>query len=84
MSAEHDYRPFWDLLDLFNEPRSLRPQVLNHTSVVNDLMPHVDRRPVLPERGLHNPYGSFNPRAEAPRLGQYDSQTSFVSTIRHH
>ena len=73
MRAEDRHRPRWHLVDLIDEHGALCVQPLDHMAVMDDLVAHIDGRPVFLQGALDNLDRSFDPRAEAAGLGQHDS-----------
>ena len=75
--GEHRHRALRHLVDLRDEAGALRPKVLDHALVVDDLVPDVDGRAVALQRPLHGLDGPLDAGAEAARLGEQDFQRSF-------
>ena len=63
---------FWDLVELVHKNGAFGPQLIHHESVVDDLVPHVDRRTVLLECQLDDANGPVDTRAEPARRGTQD------------
>ena len=79
MGAENRDRAFRDLVHLFDETRTARLQAFDDPFVVDDLVAHVDRRPVQGQRPFHDIDCAFHASTEATRLGQQHAQRS----LRH-
>ena len=72
VGREDDQRPLGDLGLLFDEDRAALCELLDHVLVVDDLLPHVDRRAVHLERVLDRLYGAIDAGAVAARRGEQD------------
>ena len=71
MGAEYQRRPDRHFGKILDEYRAFCPQVLDHVSVVHDLVAHVDGCAVQCQRMLDDSNGSFDAGAESPRLRQH-------------
>ena len=60
------------LVQLFNKDRAQGLQPVDHVAVVDDFVPHIDRRAVFLDRPLDDLDRSVNTRAEPARAGQQD------------
>ena len=68
--AEHGDGAFGHLVEFVDKAGALGAQVLDHTSVVHDLVAHVDRGAELLQRAFDDLNGPHNPGAEPSRLSQ--------------
>src|SRR5262249_4175342 len=62
------------LVQLLDEDRALRLQALDDIFIMDDLMAHIDRRTMDPQRLLHSVDGPHHAGAEAAWLAQQDAQ----------
>ena len=69
MGAEDRVRIGRHIFKLLDKLHTLGLQGLNNVLVVNNFVPHVDRRPVALKRALDDFNRAHHPGAEAPRLG---------------
>jgi len=69
--AEDDGGAGGHLVQLLDEHRALRAQVLDHVLVVHDLVAHVDRRTAQLERALDDLDRALDAGAEAARAGKH-------------
>src|SRR5215218_1857430 len=67
VGAEHDELALRDLALLLDEDRAALCELLDHMLVVDDLLPHVNGRPVKLERLLDRLHGAIDARAVAAR-----------------
>ena len=72
MRGEHDRRAGGHFVELLDEHRALRLQVVDDEPVVDDLVAHVDRRAELRERLLDDRDRAVDAGAEAARIGEQD------------
>ena len=72
VSREHDHGALGDLGLLLDEDRALGLEIADDVRVVDDLLAHVDRRPVGSERALDGLHGSLDPGAVPARGGEQD------------
>src|SRR2546429_86368 len=77
MRAEDHRAAGRHLLELVDEHRAFRAQVLDHELVVHDLVPHVDRRAELVERALDDLDRALDPGAEAAGVGEENVHARF-------
>ena len=63
-----------DLVELLDEDRALRLEVLDDVAVVDDLVADIDRRPEPLERQLHDLDGAIDAGAEAARRAEQDAR----------
>ena len=71
VGGEHRHRALGDrVAELVDEDRPARGEVLDHVLVVDDLLAHVDRRPVEVERALDRLDGAVDAGAVAARRGE--------------
>ena len=68
--GEHDGAAARDLVQLLDEHRAFRLQVVDDEAVVDDLVAHVDRRAELRERLLDDRDRAVDAGAEAARIGE--------------
>jgi hypothetical protein len=68
MGAENSCRSGGDLVQLFDEPGALALKLVNDVAIVDDLVTHVNRRPVLHESAFHDLDSTYHACAETPRL----------------
>ena len=74
MRREDDHRAVRHLVQLADEDRTQPLQLVDHMPVVDDLVPHIDRRPVLPQRLLDDRDGALDPGTEAARAREQDGE----------
>ncbi len=72
VGAEHDQGALGHLGLLLDEDRAALGELLDHVLVVDDLLAHVDGRPVHLERLLDRLHGTVDARAVAARGGEQD------------
>ena len=72
VSREDDQRALGHLGLLLDEDRTALGELLDHVLVVDDLLAHVDRRPVHVERLLDGLHGAVDAGAVAARRGEDD------------
>ena len=70
--AEHGHRARRDFVQLVDEHGAARAQVLDDMAVVDDLVAHIDRRPVFLQRPLDDLDRALDAGAETARLSQND------------
>ena len=81
VGAEHHRRAGRHLVELVDEDRALGAQVVDDELVVDDLVPHVDRRAELREGLLDDGDRAVDAGAEAAGIGQDDvHQAPFAGT----
>ena len=71
MRAEDRHRPVGNFGDVLDEARAFGLQGFDHVFVMDDLMPHIDRRAVFLQRALDDVDRPHDAGAEAARLGQH-------------
>ncbi len=81
MGAEHGDGAFRHLVELIDEDRATLAQILDHMAVMDDFVPHIDRRTVFDERPLHDIDRADDARAEAAGLSQEDTHSLSSSPI---
>ena len=81
MGAEYGDGLRRDLGKVLDEDRPLVFQAFDHVFVVNDLMPHIDRRAILLERALDDFDRAHDARAKAAWLRQIDFHWTAVTQI---
>ena len=73
MGGDHEHALLGDLVDLVDEDRSQPFEALHDVAVVDDLLAHVDGRPVALEGALHDVDGALDAGAERAGPGQGDA-----------
>ncbi len=73
MRAEDRHAARRDLVDLVDEPRALGAQPLDDVTVVDDLVPDIDRRAVFLDRALDDLDRAFDSGAKPSGLCQHHS-----------
>ena len=77
VGGEHHRELAGNLLQVLDEDRALALQLLDHVPVVDDLVPHIDRRAIALQGALHDLDGAVHPGAEAARRRQQQGQGIF-------
>ena len=70
MSTENRHRSIRDFVQLLDEHSSLALECLDHMTIVDNLVAHVDGSAELFERAVDDVNCPHNAGAEAPRLSQ--------------
>ena len=80
-----DHRPIRRaLIEFLDEDRPERTQALDDMAVMDDLMPHEDRRAVLFQRAFNDLDGAIHPGTEAARRGEaHDEMMARRSGVGH-
>ena len=73
VGGEDDRRALRRLLLGVDEDRAARLEIADDVDVVDDLLAHVDRRPVVLERQLDGLDGALDPGAIAARRSEEDA-----------
>ena len=81
VGAEDGDRAVGDLVQLLDEPGALGGEFLHDPLVVDDLVAHIDRRPVALERLLDDLDRALDAGAEAARLGEDDLHRELLKAI---
>jgi hypothetical protein len=74
MGREDNGRTLRDRIQFFHKDGAFLLKPLNHIAIVNDLVPHIDRRAIFFERPLDDLDGPVNAGAEATRCSEQDGQ----------
>ena len=74
MRGKHDGPVVRHLVQLVDEDRALRLEVLDDEAIVNDLVAHIDGPSVALERALDDLDGAVDTGAEAARAGEQDRE----------
>ena len=80
MSAEDQERTGRHVGGVVHEDRPLLAQALDDVAVVNDFVPHEDRRTETLEGELHDLDGAIHSRTEAPRVAEQNTHQSQCSS----
>jgi hypothetical protein len=81
MRAEDRYGAGRHLIQLFDEDRALGAQRLDDVAIMDDLVPDIDRRAHAIERTIDDVDRTHDPRAEAARLGENQSDGLFIHNV---
>ncbi len=68
--GEDHSRPGWNLIELLDKDRTATSKISYHVAVVDDLLTHVDRRPVHLQCPLDHLDRPFDAGTERPGLGK--------------
>ena len=82
MGAENRHRAGRDLVQLVDEHRAARAQILDHVAVVHDFVTDIDRRAVFLQRPLDDLDRPLDAGAKAAGLGQDDANHGSFSNRR--
>src|SRR5713101_6214265 len=72
MRAEHGPRAGGYLVELLDKNRTRLPKFIHDMLVMDNLLAHVDRRPVKIQRDFHHINSAYHARAKTTRLEQID------------
>ena len=81
MGGEDDIGAVRHLVELVDEHRALPLQGRDHGAVVDDFVPHINRRPPAPEGQLDDLDRPVDPGAEAAWRGEKDGQRGPVHAV---
>src|SRR4029079_18977236 len=80
--AEDHGRAVRHFLELINEDRALRTQLVDDIAVVHDFMAHIDRRAERLERALDDLDRAVDAGTESARIGEQDVHTGVMGGFR--
>ncbi len=82
--AEHDRDAVGDLVERFDENRSLGLQRFNDVAVVHDFVTDIDRRPIAQQRQLDDADRAVDAGAKAARRRDQDVEDRAFAALRAH
>ena len=83
MCREDDRRALRNLFKLLDKDRALGSETVDHSPVVNNLMPHIDRRAEPLQRNLDNANGPIDPGTEPAGRGKMKEFPVFCHGLLH-